>query len=591
MKRFFFGFIFALSHPAFALYDFAAINIIPNTDQISFCLEYDTRKVEMADKWYIADNLYIATVTKPAGEVQFVEPTTDTFKMTPWPSSGNAPVFSKWHSNSEPICLGPFAKAALQDISIYAGLGDSLQDVMQRNSLIKFFDGFPKLPPEKVWTVMVYLVGSDLEAKPDHKEGHHWASKDILEMLAGTTLPNTTSNLVITTGGSTRNGWNTVKRAFIQNGQQYVLEDLGPQNMSNPQILSEFVIWAKTAFPAQHYALILWNHGGGTQGFGQDSSSAGNKKIMSFTELHQAYQSIREQIDNPLDIVVYDACLMASIEVAQITATVANAMAGSAELEPGHGIDYAHILSHVSQTPPANGIDFGKVVKTGYIQHTKDEKTFDKSQITYSVFDLTQMVLFSETFKDFAVEFKKVLKKLAFQNYETLSRGIIRAPGYPFKQTGKLRALDSNNIRIDLYSILQTVGPSFPKFQTYAKELLTIIDKMVVDYEGNIADIDPKAGRVSLDIGKEKSYLSSLPEAYTLLSEGLDFYNSQKRNDSFIPDSEFVCPRGLTCAFAQWLELDAEHILGVEAYFGEKKAESSTVYLIDPAFYQYRELS
>lgn len=600
MKRIYFLLIFVFANSAFALYDFAAINLTPNNDQVSFCLEYDTQKWEFSEKLYRADNLYIAAVTKPAGEVLFVEPTTNGFSVIPLRPNNEVPIFSQWRSNSEPICLGPFAKPALEDISIYAGIGNSLEEVMQRNSIVKFFDGFPDLPaPETAWTVMVYLVGSDLEAKPNRKQGKHWASKDILEMLAGTALPNSTTNLVITTGGSTRNGWNTVKRAFLQNGHQYVLEDLGEQNMSNPQTLSDFVVWAKTQFPAQHYALILWNHGGGTQGYGKDTSPAGNGAMMSLNQLHQAYQTIRQSLKTPLDIVVYDACLMATIEVAHITATLANAMASSVELEPAHGIDYAHLLNNLNTSPPADGLAFGSIVKNGYLEHTKNQGTFDPSQITYSVFDLTQLPAFTETFRVFAEEFQKLLKKKDFLNYQSLSQGIIRAPGYPLKATGRLRFLrsvtGSQPIRIDLYNILQTVGPEFDNFSESATTLLNILDNMIVDYatNDNVQQIHPDAGRISIDFNiTNPAHLSALPEAYTLFNQGLAYYDERRQEDGFIPNGPKNCfLKGMHCLFAQWLELVASDILGIEAYFGQTEEDIATVYLVDRDFYQYRELT
>lgn len=144
-------------------------------------------------------------------------------------------------------------------------------------------------------------------------------------MLQGSSqAPSNSTNLIISTGGSTRNGWQTVKRTVIQNGQQYVLEDLGAKSMAGPQTLSDFVIWAQANFPAQHYALILWNHGDGTNGYGLDTSETGNGDTMTLPELQQAYQTIAQQIENPLEVVVYDVCLMASIEVAEVTATVAS---------------------------------------------------------------------------------------------------------------------------------------------------------------------------------------------------------------------------------------------------------------------------
>jgi len=106
----------------------------------------------------------------------------------------------------------------------------------------------------------------------------------------------------------------------------------------------------------------------------------------------------------------------------------------------------------------------------------------------------------------------------------------------------------------------------------------------VIDYDSNITDINPEAGRISLDIGENKSYLSALPTAYTLLHEGLVFYNQMRQNDLFEPQGELVpydCPTGLVCAnIPNWLKLHARDILGVEAYFGQQHDEIENIYLI-----------
>jgi len=602
MKKLTFLLTLVFATPTLALHDYAAIDIKPLNEQTSFCVEYDTpMQFWDAGTLYSANNFYIAAMT-PLGDILFVEPTEDSPMptITPWLPGSEAPIFSPWRIG--PICLGPFPNAALDGLHIFAGVGNDVDDVLTRQNYINIFAGFPELPaPKKEWTVMVYMVGSDLEAKLSRKGGRHWASIDIAEMLEGTrALPNDNSNLVVSTGGSTRVGWNTVKRTLIQQGQAHVLEDLGSKNMAEPQTLSDFVIWAKSQFPAEHYALILWNHGGGTQGYGKDTSDGGQGAMMNLGQLHQAFQTVSDQSDTPLDIVIYDACLMASIEVAEITSTAANAMASSVELEPGHGIDYAHLMSQLAESPPEAGIDFGRLVKTGYIEHTKKEGTFDTSQITYSVLDLTQLPLFTETFSEFAAEFKKLLKQQVFLDYERLSRGIIRAPGYPLMETGRLRSLrsinDNHHVRIDLYNILQTVAPGFDEFSESATQLVNILDQMVVDYEtnDNVKAIQADAGRLSIDINLTNTdHLAALPEAYTLLNEGLVYYDKRRQSDGTQPNGKKDCfkGRGLICAFAQWLRLDADDILGIEAYFGQKPDDVATVYVIDPTFYQYQELS
>ena len=574
MRYLLISFFYLITLPAFAVYDLVAIDIIPSDKGIEFWFHLDTSEKEM----------YLA-MTDNDQDFWFFD---EELALTPLQSDTDVPVFltPKIKASGR---FGPYSNETLQNLKLYVGAGDSFNDVLENQKYLQFFNGFPVLTDdEKSWTVLVYIVGSDLERRNRTTLGH--ASKDILEMLAGSRQANNV-NLVIATGGSSRTGWKTVKRSLIRDGQRYILEDLGPQNMAEPQILSDFVNWGMTQFPAQHYALILWNHGGGTQGIGKDTSVDTTKDMMNLNQLHQAYQTIREH--KPLDIVVYDACLMATIEVAEVTATVANAMAASAELEPAHGIDYAHLLSNVNQSSPEDGPAFGRLVKTGYIQQTKEKGKFDSSQITYTVFDLSQLPSFTEEFNTFASEFKKVLETPEFRDYKTLSRGIIRAPGYPFLESGRLSSLRSttNNqhIRIDLYNLLQTIGPDFDEFSASADQLLTMLDNMIVDYEANdkVKEINAEAGRISLDINiAETRHLATLPEAYTLLNDGLKLYDARRQQDGVIPEGKLVCPQGNICAFAQWLELPADKILGIEAYFGQQVVDKETIYLIDKTFYQ-----
>ena len=42
-----------------------------------------------------------------------------------------------------------------------------------------------------------------------------------------------------------------------------VLQNLGEANMGDPNTLVSFVNWAKLNYPADHYCLVLWDHGGG----------------------------------------------------------------------------------------------------------------------------------------------------------------------------------------------------------------------------------------------------------------------------------------------------------------------------------------
>jgi hypothetical protein len=575
------------SNASLAIYDRVAINIIPEAEQTKFCFFIDTHQAEM----------YLALTTENQ-TFQFLSDSEAGLTMTAWQPPVAPPVFLK--KRMRPSCFGPYPNTMLEGMHLYAGIGHSFDEIVAKQQYRPIYTLPVSLPaPEKAWTVMVYLIGADLEMtkgdalirQPSSVKGY--ASHDILEMLAGSENPHLeeSTHVVITTGGSIREGWKTVKRSVILNGQQHVMADLGEQSMAHPETLSDFVIWGTANFPAQHYALILWDHGGGTAGYGQDQSNAGQNQTMTLTELHEAYQTIRQQMDKPLDIILYDACLMSSLEVAEITATVANAMGGSIENEPEHGFDYEYMLKNIAANPPQNGIAFGKIVKTGYLAYGIANNNY--KPLTYSILDLTQLTPLHDTFSQFTTELEKLFQDDGFFTYKMLRQGIIRAPGYPVKEMGKLlRSLDDReNIRIDFYNVLQTISPEYPQLKSYAEALQANLKQLVVDYEINdkVKSINPEAGRISLDIGNHKSYLAVLPTVYSHLDQTLDYYNQRRLNDTLEPGGEFLCPTGIACAEAKWWTLQADQVMSIDGYYGQQTEQGVDVYFIKP-LYRYQIL-
>ncbi len=501
------------------IYDQLAIDIIPNNDEI--CIQPDNTGYE--------EKTFLAAIIN--NQLQKI------------PNNFPKP-------NNDESCF------TLGSSDIYAGVGKDIDDIVKNKTYARIFDATPiQLPqPTKEWTIMVYMLGSDLES---HDKA---ASKDIMEMLAGTSNSADSINVILTTGSSERLGWETLKRIYIQNGQQYVLEDLGEKKMHNPKTLSDFVISAKQQFPAKHYALILWSHGGGSSGFGD------GKDHMTLRELQQAYTTIADK--GKLDLVAYDACFMGAIEVAEITKIVANSMVGSVEIIPTSGFDYKYLMQQLIRNPH---LELGELIKTGYIESSKDDKT----QITISVTDLTQLDSFDNQLKPFAETFKKLLESQGLKEYQALSDGLINSPVYPLIETGKLDNFGSGNIRIDFYSFLKNIGE---KLSLDVEPLLSHITEMV------------KYGNFSINIGSDESYLHLLPRSYRDIRDGLIAYDKRKQQDGYIPRSKNTCYKGYTCADAQWLELPADEILGIEAYFGQLSENNrEDIYLIDKEFYQNKE--
>ncbi len=85
----------------------------------------------------------------------------------------------------------------------------------------------------------------------------------------------------------------------------------GELNMGLPASLTGFTQWAKTNFPADHYALVIRDHGDGLGGMQEDVRS---DDYLTIQELAQAFNTITNNGADPLDLAFMDACLMGMIE-------------------------------------------------------------------------------------------------------------------------------------------------------------------------------------------------------------------------------------------------------------------------------------
>ncbi len=149
---------------------------------------------------------------------------------------------------------------------------------------------------------------------------------------------------------------------------------IGEVNMGNPQTLINFVQWAKKTYPAQHYALVLWDHGGGWRApivdpavqktIAVDDSSGGDR--LNAPELRGAYEAISSGGSDPLDLVGFDACLMGMIEVDGQLIPYAEVRVGSEETEPGEGWPYETILADLSANPAMTPAQLGAAIVHRY---------------------------------------------------------------------------------------------------------------------------------------------------------------------------------------------------------------------------------
>ena len=162
------------------------------------------------------------------------------------------------------------------------------------------------------------------------------------------------------------------KRFFVRKGKSDVVQDLGEVNMGDWQELVKFAKWGVETYPAQHYALVVWNHGSGWnkhksdlfgRGISYDDTDGGH---ITTAELEQATAAINEVIGSKLDILGFDACLMNMFEVAYQVREQAAFIVGSEETEPGDGWPYDRICKALVAQPSMSAKDVSKMIVTQY---------------------------------------------------------------------------------------------------------------------------------------------------------------------------------------------------------------------------------
>ncbi len=239
--------------------------------------------------------------------------------------------------------------------------------------------------PDDTWAVYWYLCGSDLESEDGA------ATYDLMEMME-VELPENVQ-VVIETGGAYgwQNDWvdPNYQERYVYSGTGMELVDQQPSaNMGDPDTLHDFLTFCNENYPADHQAVVFWNHGGGSvAGVAFDEVYDGDS--LTLDEMYDAFSDVYEVsvVDQPFELVGFDACLMATIDTAFTFMDVAKYMVASEEIEPGNGWYYTGWLQELADHPEMNGAQLGKAICDSYVEGCEMEWTEDS--ITLSLTDLS----------------------------------------------------------------------------------------------------------------------------------------------------------------------------------------------------------
>ena len=237
---------------------------------------------------------------------------------------------------------------------------------------------------------MVYMTGSDLE------ERYGSASADLKEMM-DSGLDYDQTNLIVYTGGARKwnmgisSASNNVLDMSLPDDQRRVAATEKNSDMGSPDTLTEFLNYTADHYPADHYALIFWDHGGGSiYGYGKDTLYKGDSLLLR--EMKQAMDdsAFAKGGRCRLDWVGFDACLMATLENAVVWKDYTDYMVASEELESGDGWDYSFLSLFNEEDPDTLTLCKGIVDAFASYYEEKRTESFHPD-ITLSVMDLSKV--------------------------------------------------------------------------------------------------------------------------------------------------------------------------------------------------------
>ncbi|MBQ9015587.1 MAG: hypothetical protein IJ109_05640 [Firmicutes bacterium] len=165
--------------------------------------------------------------------------------------------------------------------------------------------------------------------------------------------------------------------------------------MSDPKTLKAFIDYGMSNFPAEKYDLILWDHGGGpTGGFARDDHSL-EGGTMSLSQIMKALsdnQVVSGGSGGKFDFIDFDACLMASADIALLMADYADYYIASPETEPGYGQDYEGWLNALGKDPAMDTYQLGKQIVDDFIDfYNKDSGDGAHEDGTLAVMDTKKL--------------------------------------------------------------------------------------------------------------------------------------------------------------------------------------------------------
>jgi len=227
----------------------------------------------------------------------------------------------------------------------------------------------------KAWTYLVYMAAdNDLDT---------WGNFSLDLMKMGLTSDQDINVAVLYDHYGTNADLLQVTSAGVVK-----IADYGEPDMGNPDTLHQFLSWGVKAFPADHYAVVIWSHGGGWKYIIKDVTSGTR---MSIAGLGSAMNSVAAELGpkRKFNITIFDACLMSLIEVADQLTDATDYVVASEQPVPFTGFPYNLMLQRLAANPSVSSGEYAHGIADDY--YTYNAQSNNKSGLSITAIDESEL--------------------------------------------------------------------------------------------------------------------------------------------------------------------------------------------------------
>lgn len=263
---------------------------------------------------------------------------------------------------------------------------------------------------------------------------------DTLELVGSNSQMNLVAQIDNLHEGNAARYYLTQNATFPGIASPYVPLGAAGENSGDPNVFANAVRWGFASYPSRMKWLNISTHGMGFAGINYDDSPQQSMNIMQFANAVKAGLGGQK-----LNILSFDACLMATVEVASEVKDVTNILVGSEDSTYYWGYGYYQTFAKIAGNPAAMNPD--QVARSMVVD--VNNKGAGNQTLTISATDVRKIGLLEAELDKLARALRQAMPqhKAGIVRAMKATKEFHMAEGIPFRDINRMVALLKQNVK------------------------------------------------------------------------------------------------------------------------------------------------